>query len=155
MHNAPVSSAPTVKRENLLFNKGFTLFKSAMVVFCLILAECLAVFFLRDVIGVGAIYAAVPFAVGFAAFIICAVLYACGYRSHERRTKSNSYLVSAFIVFGITVIATSMIAIYFKANLMDAKQLLKFIVLPIVFLLNIVLFAVFYRLFAKHTNSEN
>ena len=143
-----------VKREQSLFNKGFTLFKTAMVVFCLVLAECLSVFFLRDAIGVNAIYPAVPFAIGFVAFIICAILYACGYRSQERRTKSTSYMVSALIIFVITVIATSMVAIYFKADLMNAKELLKFIVIPVVFLLNIVLFAVFYRLFAKQTNAE-
>jgi hypothetical protein len=148
------TSATVVKREQSLFNKGFTLFKTAMIIFSLVLAECLAVFFLRDTIGVNAIYPAVPFAIGFVAFIVCAILYACGYRSQERRTKSSSYMISALIIFVITVIATSMVAIYFKADLMNATELLKFIVIPVVFLLNIVLFAIFYRLFAKQTNAE-
>ena len=125
-----------------------------MVIFAFILAEALTVFFLRESIGVSALYPAVPFAVGFSFFIVCAILYACGYRSQERKTKNNSYIITSVIIFVITVIATSMVAIYFKANLADAKELLKFVVLPVVFLLNIVLYAIFYHLFTRHSTSD-
>ena len=157
LHGIAAGMEQPTRKENVssLFNKGFTLFKAAMVIFCFILAEALAVFFLRDVINVPALYPAIPFAIGFAFFIVCAILYACGYRSQERRSKNSSYLVSAVIIFVITVIATSMVAIYFKADLTNAMELLKFIVLPVVFLLNIVLFAIFYHLFSRHTAAEN
>ena len=57
-------------------------------------------------------------------------------------------------VFVITVIATSMVAIYFKASLTEPAELLKFVVLPVAFLLNIVLFAIFYHLFTRNTTNE-
>jgi hypothetical protein len=156
MQNQTNIQRETSRRENAttFFNKGFTLFKAAMVIFAFILAEALTVFFLRDAIGVSALYPAAPFAIGFSFFIVCSILYACGYRSQERKTKNNSYIITSVIIFVITVIATSMVAIYFKANLADAKELLKFVVLPVVFLFNIVLYAIFYHLFTRHSTND-
>jgi hypothetical protein len=154
--NTSTPNANYPRRDNSasFFNKGFALFKAAMVIFAFILTESLIVFFMRDTIGVSALYPVVPFAIGFSFFIVCAILYACGYRSQERKTKNSPYIVTSVIVFVITVIATSMVAIYFKASLTEPTELLKYVVLPVVFLLNIVLFAIFYHLFTRITTTE-
>lgn len=140
------------------FNKGLTLFKAALIMFCIVIAESLVIFFVREKLGVSGLYPAIGFAAGFAAFLTCTILYACGYRQQARRSKHPSYLLNASILFVIGVIAITMIAVYLKADLKQPTELLTYVILPVLYLLNLVFFAVFYYLFtlsAKNSASQN
>ena len=51
-----------------------------------------------------------------------------------------------------------MIAVYLKADLKQPTELLTYVILPVLYLLNLVFFAVFYYLFtlsAKNSASQN
>ncbi|MFQ7076677.1 MAG: hypothetical protein ACLRSW_01270 [Christensenellaceae bacterium] len=136
-----------------VFNKGLTLFKAALIAFCIVIAESLAVFFVKDKIGVSGLYPAIGCGAGFLAFLVCTIMYACGYRPQARRSKHPAYILNASILFVIAVIAVTMIAVYLKVDLKQPAELLKYVLLPVTYLLNLVFFAVFYYLFSL--NSKN
>ena len=155
-YNAPLPAANAQKTEaaNGFFNKGKTLFRAAMVIFFIIIAESLSAFFLRDKLNVNGLYPFAAFAVGFLAFLICTIMYAGGYKPKVRRTKKCPYIVTACVMFVIVTVLASMIAVYMKADLRSLRDLLKFVVLPALYLFNIVLFSIFYRLFSKTTDAD-
>ncbi len=130
------------------YNAGQTLFKSAMIVFCIILFESLLVFFMKDYLGVSFVYPVVGFAGGFILFIICAIMFACGFKPIARRKKHASYIFTMSILFVIAIIAITMVAVYCKAPIAKPAKLLAFVVIPVVYFLNMVFFAIFYRLFS-------
>ena len=131
-----------------LYNVGLTLYRAAIILFCIVAFESLVVFFIKDYIGVDALYPAIGFALGFATFITCAILNACGYKSHARRKKHPSYVITAAVVFVICVIIVSMVAVYCKAQMNDPAQLFAFVIIPVIYLANILIFTAFYRLFS-------
>ena len=136
------------------YNMGLTLFKSAFIVFCIMAFESLIVFFLRGYLNIPVVYPIVGFAVGFVQFIVCAILYACGYHPRARRKKHPSYILTAAVVFVITVIIVTMIAVYFKAQVSVPAQLLSFIVIPVAYLLNILFFTGFFYLFSRKKGND-
>ena len=153
-----VSARPTAERQAsnsfASYNVGLTLFKSAIIVFCIIAFESLLTFFIKDYLGVNAVYPAVGFALGFMTFIICAIAYACGYKPRARRRKNPSYILTAAVVFVIAVIIVTMVAVYFKAQISDPKQLLSFVIIPTIYLLNILFFVAFYYLFSVRASKN-
>ena len=139
---------------NGFFNKGKTLFKAAMVIFFIVIAESLSAFFLRDKLQVNGLYPFTAFAVGFLAFLICTIMYASGYKPRVRRTKKCPYIVTACVLFVIVTVLASMIAVYLKADLRSVRDLFTFVILPVLYLFNIVLFSIFYRLFSKTADAD-
>ena len=109
---------------------------------------------MRDKLDISGLYPAIGFAIGFVAFLTCTILYACGYRQQARRSKHPSYLLNASILFVIGVIATTMIAVYLKADLKQPTELLTYVILPVLYLLNLVFFAVFYYLFTLSSKNS-
>ena len=137
------------------YSIGQTLFKSAFIIFCIILFESLTVFFLKDVLNVSYVYPIVGFIGGFALFITCAILHACNYKPNARRKKHSTYVLTATVVFVIAVIIVSMVAVYCKAQMSNPAQLFAYVVIPVIYLLNILFFVGFYRLFSKKAVKEN
>ena len=78
------------------------------------------------------------------------MLYACGYRPRARRSKHPGYILNASILFVIGVIVVSMVAVYLKADLKQPAELLAYVILPVLYLLNIILFSVFFYLFSVY-----
>ena len=74
-----------------VFNKGLTLFKAALIAFCIVIAESLAVFFVKAKIGVSGLYPAIGCGAGFLAFLVCTIMYACGYRPQSRLYPQRLY----------------------------------------------------------------
>ena len=151
---ATSATPPSKQTAHGVYNVGATLFRSALIIFCMIAFESLLVYFLKDYLKVSVAYPAVGFAVGFVLFAVCAVLHACGYKTHARRGKHPTYIWTATIVFVITVIIVTMIAVYFKAQIFVPSQLLAYVIFPVIYLLNILFFVTFYYLFSKK-DSQN
>lgn len=128
-----------------VYNIGATLFKTALIIFCIIAFESVCVYFAKDYLGVSVLYPVIGLALGAITFIVCAILYACAFKPNAKRKKTAPYIATACIFFVISIIAVTMIAVYFKAQLSIPAQLLKFVVIPVAYLLNMVLFAIFYR----------
>ena len=135
----PAYTSLTNKKNNGFYNVGLTLFKAAMLIFCIIAFESLIVFFVKNQLGVSAAYPAIAFGIGFIGFIVCAILYATGYKPHVRRKKRPTYLLTATLIFVITVILATMIAVYCKAQISNPKELFAYVLVPIIYLLNILL----------------
>ena len=150
-HRETAPSPTPTASANGYFNMGLSLFKSAFIIFCIVAFEALFAYFIRGYLGVSVLYPLIAFAGGFVAFIVFAILYAQGYKAKVRKKKHSSYLLTASVIFVITVIVTTMIAVYFKAETSNPAELLSFVVLPIIYLFNIVLFAIFYRLFSSRS----
>ena len=115
--------------------------------------ESLLVFFLKDALKVSVAYPAIWFGIGFAMFITCAVLYACNYRPNAKRKKQPTYLVTAAILFVIGVIVVTMIAVYTQAQISDPAQFFSYVLIPVAYLLNILVFAIFFYLFSNKNNN--
>lgn len=138
------------------FNKGATLFKAALLTFCFLAVECIIVFFMKDTLGVPFFYPLIPLAVGLVFFAICSILYASGYQPNAKlNKKSGGYIFSAVILFVVGIITASMVAVYCRAPLAEPTALLSFILLPAIFLTNLILYPVFYHFFAiSNENKE-
>ena len=122
--------------------------------FCIVAFESLVVFFLKDMLQISPAYPAIGFGIGFIAFLICAILHAYGFRPNARLKKHPSYILTSAICFVIAVIATSIIAVYSNAQMSDAAQLSKFVVIPIAYFANILIFALFYHLFSRKREED-
>ncbi|MDY4894570.1 MAG: hypothetical protein SO532_01625, partial [Candidatus Borkfalkiaceae bacterium] len=136
------------------FNKGKTLFKAALVIFFIALAESISVFFFRNELGVNGLYPFVAFTGGFLTFLVCTIMYAGGYKPKVRKTKKCGYILTSFVVFVIVTVLASMVAVYLKVDLRSTAVLFAYVLLPVIYLFNVVLFALFYRLFSKTTNAD-
>ena len=145
---APTASAPQ-KRAGT-YSVGSALFKAAMIMLCFVAFESLVVFFIKDYLNIPAYYPAIPFGIGFIVFITCAILYARNYRPNARRKRHPSYLVTMTVLFVISIIIVTMIAVYLKAQISDPAQLLSYVIVPIIYLANMMVFATFYYMFSVH-----
>ena len=152
---APYPTAPQANaNRNAFYNLGLTFFKSAFIVLCIVAFETLAVFFLKDRLNQKAIYYATVFAgIGFITFVAAAILYASRYKPHVKRKKNPSYVLTSVIVFVIATIAVMMIAVYFKADVLsNSSDLLSYVVVPVCYLINVILFAALYYMFSTKEN---
>jgi hypothetical protein len=131
-----------------MYNVGLTLFKAAIIVLCIVAFESLVVFFLKDSLGVSAIYPVLWFSAGFIAFVVSTILYATGYKPNAKRRKNPSYFVTMGILFVIGVIIITMIAVYCKAQVNEASQLFSFVIIPIIYLANTLIFTALYYVFS-------
>jgi peptidoglycan biosynthesis protein MviN/MurJ (putative lipid II flippase) len=131
------------------------LFRSAFIVFCIIAFESLLAFFLKDYLGVSYVYPIIGFAGGFGVFIVCAILYAMGYKSRVRLKKHATYILTTAVLFAIGVILVSMIAVFLKAELNDPAQLLSYVLFPVLYLLNMLIFVGFYYMLSKKEAANN
>ena len=121
---------------------------------CFVMFESLVVFFLKDYLNIPAYYPAIPFGLGFIVFITCAVLNARGFRTNARRKKHPSYILTSTIIFVICTIIVSMVAVYLKAQISDPKQLLSYVVIPVAYLANILIFVAFFRMFSTNESAN-
>ena len=153
---SPAAAYAKPAKPTPTFNKGATLFKAALLTFCFLAVECIIVFFMKDTLGVPFFYPLIPLAVGLVFFAICSILYASGYQSNAKlNKKSAGYIFSAVILFVVGIITASMVAVYCRAPLAQPTALLSFIVLPAIFLTNLILYPVFYHFFAiSNENKE-
>ena len=153
---SPAAAYAKPAKPTPTFNKGATLFKAALLTFCFLAIECIIVFFMKDTLGVPFYYPLIPLAIGLVAFAICSILYASGYQPNAKlNKKSAGYIFSAVILFVVGIIVASMVAVYCRAPLEEPTSLLSFILLPTIFLTNIVLYPVFYHFFAiSNENKE-
>ena len=151
--NSTPTSTPSKRRPGT-YNVGATLFKAAMIMLCFVAFESLIVFFIKDYLNIPAFYPAIPFGIGFIAFIICAILNARGYHPNARRKKHPSYILSSTVIFVICAIIVTMVAVYLKAQISDPAQLLSYVIIPIVYLTNLLIFVAFYHTYSVNESNQ-
>ncbi|MBQ1269567.1 MAG: hypothetical protein IIY09_03695, partial [Clostridia bacterium] len=150
--SAPAVTATPMKRG--YFNMGKALFNSAFIMLCIVAFESLVVYFAKGYLNISVIYPAIGFTAGFIPFIVCAILYASGYKANAKIKKRASYILSASIIFVISVILVTMVAVYMKAQLSLLPQLLTYIVIPVAYLMNILFFVAFFYAFSMKASRK-
>ncbi|MBQ4269438.1 MAG: hypothetical protein IJB97_07325 [Clostridia bacterium] len=138
----------------MTFHKGFTLFKAALIVFCIVAAESLASFFLKDRFNLPVWYPVLAFSVATATLIVCTILWAIGFHAKARKQKHAAYFLTASVIFVICFLVVSMIAVFLQIDLTTPNNLIAYLIIPTVYLLNVIFFAVFYHLFVGHTTNK-
>jgi hypothetical protein len=111
--------------------------------------ESLVVFFLKDILNISAAYPAICFSIGFIGFMTCVVLYAYNYKPNARYKKNPSYILTSAVLFVISVIIVTMVAVYSKAQMSNPAELFAYVLIPVAYLLNIIISALFYYLFSS------
>ena len=149
---ATYDNKPTT--SNGIYNVGRTLYRAALIIFCIITFESLLIFFLKDTLALSPIYPIVGFGCGFLLFITCAIMYASGFRPRARRKKHAPYILTAAVLLVISILIVTMIAVYCKAEMDNLAQLFGYVIFPITYLTNILFFAVFFRLLSVKESKE-
>lgn len=145
-HNAPavVSSS--------FYNKGLTLFKSALVTFFVILAEFLLVLVSRNASGVSMPYCFTILGVDVVMLVTFTLLMFSGFGKHARRKRGDkSYIVTACILFAIFALLVAAVAIGTGATMTTLAEIMKNIGIPLIVGLSIPLFSIFFYLFTNQT----
>lgn len=131
------------------FNKGKALFLTAVYVFIIMLAECIANHCLRDKLQTGIFYIVIPYVVTFLMLGVFLFLYLNGYGKNCRKSQSKTYISASFIIFVDIVLVIALVAylvIFFgEATLPTWVQIVKYAVIPVIFTFNLPLFAIIYR----------
>lgn len=129
------------------FDKGKALFLSALFVFIIALAECIVNLCIRNAIDAHPAYIIVPFVCTFLMFGIFLFLYLRGYGRNSRKTQSRSYISASLILFVNLLVVICLIAYFIISSGTGVSfiQVLKYAILPCIFVFNIPLFAIFYN----------
>ncbi len=119
------------------FNKGKALFLTAVYVFIIMLAECIANHCLRDKLQTGIFYIVIPYVVTFLMLGVFLFLYLNGYGKNCRKSQSKTYISASFIIFVDIVLVIALVAylvIFFgEATLPTWVQIVKYAVIPVIF----------------------
>ena len=151
--NGARNRAVSGKPSGNVFDKGKALFMSALYVFVIALVECIINLCIKNAIHSHPAYVVLPFALTFVMFGIFLFLYLKGYGKNSRKTQSRSYISASLILFANLVIIVCLIAYFIisAGNGITFVQVLKYAILPCIFIFNIPLFAIFYN---YHSNRQ-
>lgn len=138
----------TVINTTNSFDKGKVLFKTAVFVFIIALAESIINLLIRKQLNSGSFYIIAPFLISFIGFGVFLFLYLKGYGKNSRKSQSKSFLSASLILFGNLVLIICLIAylvIFYGDTQFSFLQVLKYAILPCIFVANIPLFAFVYN----------
>ena len=152
--SAPTPTSTSESKRFGTYNVGATLFKAAMLMLCIVASESILVFFLTNYMEVPVYYPAVGFALGFIAFLICSILYVANYKPNARRKKKPTYWLTSSVLSVIAVLIVTMIAVYLKVPLDNPVKLLSYVLVPVLYISNILIFTVFYHMFSLRNDNH-
>ena len=142
--------ATTTLSVNLV-HKGKALFFSALVVFLLCIAEGSLTLGLLRTLQLPRFYPYLIWGAGLAVLLVCGLAYVNHYGERALRRTGN-LLVNTIVTYALCVIVILIIALAGNIDFSNLSQLMTFVVIPIVFFLNIVIFAVAYYLQVRPKN---
>lgn len=128
------------------FNKGKTMFFSALSTFAVIFVEWLILLATKNVSEVGFPFLFTVLGLGVIFIAVFAIIYVLGYGKNAIKHKNSSFLVISVVIFAIATLIIAAIAISKGSSLSEMKVLLAEIVFPILFATNVIVYALFYRL---------
>ncbi len=136
------------RESESVVHKGKALFLSAIVAFVFCLAEGSVLLALLDKLAIPTFYPYFIWAVGLSVLLICGLAYANRYGERALRQTGN-LLINCIVAFVLLSIFTLVLALAIKIDFANIGELATFVIVPIVFFLNIVIFAVTYVLQIK------
>ena len=126
-----------------LVHKGKALFFSALIVFLLCIAEGSLTLGLLRTLQLPRFYPYLIWGAGLAVLLVCGLAYVNHYGERALRRTGN-LLVNTIVTYALCVIVILIIALAGNIDFSDAGQLMTYVIIPVVFFLNIVVFAVAY-----------
>ena len=126
-----------------LVHKGKALFFSALIVFLLCIAEGSVTLGLLRTLQLPRFYPYLIWGAGLAVLLVCGLAYVNHYGERALRRTGN-LLVNTIVTYALCVIVILIIALAGNIDFTNIGQLMSYVVIPVVFFLNIVVFAVAY-----------
>lgn len=134
-----------------LVHKGKALFFSALIVFLLCIAEGSVTLGLLRTLQLPRFYPYLIWGAGLAVLLVCGLAYVNHYGERALRRTGN-LLVNTIVTYALCVIVILIIALAGNIDFTNVGQLMSYVVIPVVFFLNIVVFAVAYYLQVRPKN---
>ncbi len=126
-----------------LVHKGKALFFSALIVFLLCIAEGSLTLGLMRTLQLPRFYPYLIWGAGLGVLLVCGLAYVNHYGERALRRTGN-LLVNTIVTYALCVIVILIIALAGNIDFSNVGQLMSYVVIPVVFFLNIVVFAVAY-----------
>lgn len=126
-----------------LVHKGKALFFSALIVFLLCIAEGSLTLGLMRTLQLPRFYPYLIWGAGLGVLLVCGLAYVNHYGERALRRTGN-LLVNTIVTYALCVIVILIIALASNIDFSNVGQLMSYVVIPVVFFLNIVVFAVAY-----------
>ena len=134
-----------------LVHKGKALFFSALTVFLLCIAEGSLTLGLLRTLLLPRFYPYLIWGAGLAVLLVCGLAYVNHYGERALRRTGN-LLVNTIVTYALCVIVILIVALARNIDFSDLGQLMTNVIIPVVFFLNIVVFAVAYYLQVRPKN---
>ena len=131
------------------FNKGVALLCSGLVFFFVAIIETIFTFISAEAWNIDLRYQIIMLICTCIPPVVCTVLYFLKRKTYCKRLKNNSSLYNGIIAFISAFILLVAIALLMNVNLMDGMTAIKFIVIPCIYLLNIIVFSATYYFYTK------
>ena len=135
-------------RSESVFHKGKVLFFSAIVVFAICIIEGSIVLALTNSLAIPLFYPYFIWATGLALLLVTGLAYANRYGERTLRQTGN-FLINCSVIYVLLVIFTLVLALAVKIDFTDPAALATFVIIPVVYFLNVVFFAIAYVLQVK------
>ena len=134
-----------------LVHKGKALFFSALIVFLLCIAEGSITLGLMRTLQLPRFYPYLIWGAGLGVLLVCGLAYVNHYGERALRRTGN-LLVNTIVTYALCVIVILIIALASNIDFSNVGQLMSYVVIPVVFFLNIVVFAVAYFFHVRPKN---
>ncbi len=141
----------TTKKEmpENFFNKGFALLKASLVFFAIAILETIFVVLFKDTFNIGMRYTAIMLFIACAPPVVCAALYFAKYQPCCKRLKNNASIYNGVVAFIAAFILLVAVDLIMDVNLTQPMVVVKYLVIPLIYLLNIIVFATTYYFLSR------
>ncbi len=141
-----------VKSESLV-HKGKALFRSALVVFLLCLAEGSIALGFQKRLSLPLFYPYLIWGTGLALLLVTGLLFLNHYGERALRQTGN-LMVNVIVAFALSIILVVIVAVAKQIDFTDGGQLSTYIIFPILYFFSIVVFGVVYYLQIRPIGEE-
>ncbi len=131
------------------YNKGLTFLMCSGIVLFILLVEFIFCMIFRDSLKVSVAYPIVILLIGIVQFGVFGALYFKGYGANCAKPMTNMYLSRCIIVTILAILIICVSSFLFNINFSLASDVMKLIVIPSITALNIIVFAVSFKLLTK------
>ncbi len=142
-HSSYRATAKTV------YNKGTTMLKSALIVLIVTIIEFVLCAIFIDELTIDWIYPSVILSLGVIQFAVFGLMALKGYGANCAKPTTSAYLIRSIIITIICILIICVLAFLLNANFTVMSDILKYMVIPSVTVLNITIFALTFYLIVK------
>ena len=131
------------------FNKGLTLLRASLIFFAVAITETVLAAVFRESLQLEVWYLITMLVCAVLPPAICTILYLIKFQPCCKRLKNNTSVYNGIVAFIATFILLVAVDLIADVSLTDGLTVVQFIVIPLVYLLNIIVFAVAYYLLSR------